>query len=60
MESTGKYPRPKELKIARNLLIPKRGLVYDYVYMRKQYGAWTKWDNLVENPSIGEKAQVWM
>ena len=55
---TGKHPRPKDLKLARNLLIPKRGSIYDYVYMRKNYGAWTKWENLVENEAIGEKAQV--
>ncbi|ESO88893.1 hypothetical protein LOTGIDRAFT_125424 [Lottia gigantea] len=56
--TTAKYPKPKDLKLARNLLIPKKGTVYDHVYIRKQYGAWCTWSSLVEPFDIESKAKV--
>ena len=50
--------RPKELKFPRSQLIPKKGLVYDHVFIRKQYGSWNPWSNLVQPVNIDEKAQV--
>ncbi|XP_033114673.1 dynein heavy chain 3, axonemal-like isoform X5 [Anneissia japonica] len=58
MDTTGKYPRPKDLKFQRSLIIPKKGSVYDFVFMRKTYGSWTSWENLVEKPNLGVKTQV--
>ncbi|XP_022099330.1 dynein heavy chain 3, axonemal-like isoform X3 [Acanthaster planci] len=58
MDSTGKHPRPKDLKFARNLLIPKRGTVYEYVYIRKVYGSWHRWETLVMASDISAKAKI--
>nr|XP_054750956.1 dynein axonemal heavy chain 3-like isoform X12 [Lytechinus pictus] len=58
METTGKHPRPKELKFARNLLIPKRGSVFDYVYTRKTFGAWNRWETFVTPTEIADNTQV--
>ncbi|XP_033642613.1 dynein heavy chain 3, axonemal-like [Asterias rubens] len=58
MDTTGKHPRPKDLKFARNLLIPKRGSVYEYVYIRKRYGSWHRWETMVTSTDIGAKAKI--
>ncbi|XP_038073730.1 dynein heavy chain 3, axonemal-like isoform X4 [Patiria miniata] len=58
MDTAGRHPRPKDLKFARNLLIPKRGTVYDYVYIRKVYGSWHRWETLVMASDIGAKAKL--
>ena len=60
MDSTGKHPRPKDLKFARSLLIPKRGSVFEYVYTRKTYGSWNRWDTMVTATEISENTQVKM
>ncbi|CAH1783205.1 unnamed protein product, partial [Owenia fusiformis] len=52
-----KYPKPPELKFARNLLIPKKGLVFDYVFMRKQYGSWYTWESQIEKIDIDDKCK---
>ncbi|XP_066284547.1 dynein axonemal heavy chain 3-like isoform X3 [Branchiostoma lanceolatum] len=55
----GKNPRPKDLKIARSLFMPKKDSVYDFVYMRKNnFGSWYKWQSLVQPVDIAEKAQL--
>ncbi|XP_071486244.1 dynein axonemal heavy chain 3-like [Diadema antillarum] len=58
MDSSGKHPRPKDLKFARSLLIPKRGSVFDYVYTRKTFGAWNRWETLVTPTEIAESTQM--
>ncbi|XP_071815449.1 dynein axonemal heavy chain 3-like isoform X3 [Apostichopus japonicus] len=58
MDQTGRHPRPAELKFARNLLIPKRGSVFDYVYIRKNYGSWNRWETLIEPTVITDKTNV--
>ncbi|XP_065937642.1 dynein axonemal heavy chain 3 isoform X7 [Magallana gigas] len=62
--TTAKYPRagnkiskPKDLKFANNLKIPKNGSVFEFVYLRKQYGSWYKWSNLISPLNIDEKAK---
>ncbi|KAL3852322.1 hypothetical protein ACJMK2_015979 [Sinanodonta woodiana] len=50
--------KPKDLKIARNLLIPKKGLVFDHVYLRRQYGSWNSWSSLVTPVNIDDKARI--
>ena len=52
------FCRPKDLKFANNLKIPKNGSVYEFVYLRKQYGSWYKWSNLISPLNIDEKAKV--
>ncbi|KAJ8047551.1 Dynein heavy chain 3, axonemal [Holothuria leucospilota] len=58
MDQAGKYPRPADLKFPRSLMIPKRGSVFDYVYTRKTYGSWNKWETLIEPTVIGGKTKV--
>lgn len=60
MDQAGKYPRPTDLKFSRSLMIPKRGSVFDYVYTRKTYGSWNKWETLIEPTVIGGKTKVGM
>ncbi|KAL4226018.1 hypothetical protein ACF0H5_014005 [Mactra antiquata] len=50
--------RPKDLKFPRGLMIPKRGLIYDHVYLRRQYGSWHHWSSLLTNVDIDEKTKV--
>ena len=52
------FYRPKDLKFPRGLMIPKRGLVYDHVYIRKQYGSWNSWTSLLSPVDIDEKTKV--
>ncbi|XP_055958183.1 dynein axonemal heavy chain 3 [Patella vulgata] len=56
--NTAKFPKPKNLKFARNLLIPKKGTIYDHVYIRKQYGSWCSWSSLVEPFNVETKAKA--
>ncbi|XP_067685210.1 dynein axonemal heavy chain 3-like [Haliotis asinina] len=58
MEATGKYPRPKNLKFARGLMIPKKGSVFDHVYIRRQYGSWHSWSSLVTSFNIDSKVKI--
>lgn len=58
LNSKSAYCRPKDLKFANNLKIPKNGSVFEFVYLRKQYGSWYKWSNLISPLNIDEKAKV--
>ncbi|XP_076804480.1 dynein axonemal heavy chain 3-like isoform X3 [Clavelina lepadiformis] len=51
------FPRPRELRIPRNLLIPKRGSVFDYVWIKKTYGSWHKWGSLTKTPELTESTK---
>jgi hypothetical protein len=50
--------RPKDLKFSRGLMIPKRGLIYDHVYIRRQYGSWYQWSSLLSNIDIDDQTKV--
>ena len=50
--------RPKDLKLSRSLLFPKKGLVYDYVYTYHLFGSWKRWTSLVKQIDLDEIAQV--
>ncbi|GAB1598116.1 dynein heavy chain 3, axonemal-like [Argonauta hians] len=50
--------RPKDMKFTRDLLIPKKGSIYDYIYLKKQYGAWRTWESLMEPTIITEKTKL--
>ncbi|XP_063719575.1 dynein axonemal heavy chain 3-like [Symsagittifera roscoffensis] len=49
---------PKDLKFPRHLLIPKRGSVYDYVFVKKSYGSWHKWEVMMETTELDEKTKA--
>ncbi|KAH9505438.1 Dynein heavy chain 3, axonemal, partial [Bulinus truncatus] len=53
-----KFPKPKDLKFPRAVLIPKKGLIYDHVFIRKQFGSWSSWSNQIQSVSIDEKSKV--
>ena len=44
--------RPKELRFSRGLIIPKKGSVFDYVYLRAPFGNWYTWQNGVEKWNV--------
>ena len=50
--------RPKNLKFPRAILIPKKGLVFDHVYQRRTFGAWSQWERMVTRVDIPNKAEV--
>ena len=52
------HARPRELRISRSLLMPKKGSVYDYVYTKKSYGSWNRWENLTVKPDLSDATQV--
>lgn len=39
--------RPKGLRLQRNLLMPKAGTVYKFVYLFRNFGSWHNWSSLV-------------
>ncbi|XP_052779096.1 dynein axonemal heavy chain 3-like isoform X2 [Mya arenaria] len=57
-EDIEKPHRPKDLKFSRGLMIPKRGLIYDHVYLRKQFGSWYHWSSLLTAVDIDEKTKT--
>ena len=52
------YNRPKELKVTRANLIPKKGLIYDHIYLKRHYTAWDSWAVFVDKIEIAERAKV--
>ncbi|XP_043943753.1 dynein axonemal heavy chain 3-like [Protopterus annectens] len=53
-----KYPQPKDLKFPRALLIPKKGRVYDFVYLQKHFSSWCMWKDLVSSVNIDDSMQL--
>ena len=53
-----KDSKPKDLSFPRTLLIPKRDTIYDFIYLRKQYGSWNTWSSLLEPQTIPPNAKV--
>uniref|UniRef100_A0A1I8FV89 DHC_N2 domain-containing protein n=1 Tax=Macrostomum lignano TaxID=282301 RepID=A0A1I8FV89_9PLAT len=56
--SSAQYPRPKGLRCARNLLIPKRGTVFDHVYVTKPFGSWVQWSSQIKPIDIEEEMKT--
>lgn len=53
------FCRPAELKFAKGLLIPKRGTIYDHVFVRKTLGGmWCTWQSLVQPINLTELTKV--
>lgn len=50
--------RPKDLKVKRSSLIPKKGLIYDHFYRHEAFGSWESWTALVQAIDIQSQAQV--
>ena len=49
---------PKTLKFPRSMLIPKKGLIYDHIYVQRLFGSWDSWSHLIEPVNIEAKAKV--
>lgn len=53
------FCRPAELKFAKGLLIPKRGTVYEHVFVRKALGGmWCTWQSQVKPINLTELTKV--
>jgi hypothetical protein len=51
--------RPKDLNIQNNLLFPRSFTVYDYVWVRKQYGGmWLNWNYLIEHQTLSPTTAI--
>jgi len=51
--------RPAELKFSKGLLIPKRGTIYEHVFVRRTLGGmWCTWQSLVKPIDITESTKV--
>jgi hypothetical protein len=46
------YPKPKVFKLARNQLFPERGLVFEWIYDKKNNGTWIPWTDIVDKAQI--------
>ncbi len=54
---TGK--RPKDLTFQNSLLFPRPFTVYDYVWVRKQYGGmWLNWNYLIEHQALASTTPI--
>lgn len=51
-----KHAKPKDLQFPKSLLPPKRDTIYDFIYIRKQYGSWNSWSTLLEPQIIAPNA----
>ncbi|CAI8006104.1 Dynein heavy chain 3, axonemal, partial [Geodia barretti] len=52
------HPRPKNIKLAKNHLLPERDTVFDY-FFQKTGGVWAPWEDLLDrNASIPAGAKV--
>ena len=56
--SNKKYPRPNDLIISMNSLIPKSLTIYDYTYDYSAKGEWITWYSMVENEKIPADVKV--
>lgn len=41
------YPKPKVFKLSKQQLFPDRGLVYEWVYDKRNNGTWISWMDLI-------------
>ncbi|XP_078409866.1 dynein axonemal heavy chain 3-like [Cetorhinus maximus] len=57
-EHDSSYPRPKDLKLPRALQIPKKGNVFDYVYLKKTFSSWYMWRDLITAVDIQQSIKL--
>lgn len=43
-----RYPKSKSFKLNKNQLFPERGIVFDYLYDKKNNGSWITWMDTVD------------
>ena len=46
------------MKFSKNLLIPKKGIVYEHRYVYTTYGSWTTWSSLIAKTELTAKTKV--
>ena len=51
--------RPDALKLPRSLMFPKKGLVFDSVYVIDAYAAYVQWKSMVPPVEFTDKTKVW-
>ncbi|XP_038666815.1 dynein heavy chain 3, axonemal-like [Scyliorhinus canicula] len=54
-ELDSSHPRPKDLKFPRALQIPKKGNVFDFVYLKKTFSSWCTWRDLITPVDIQQR-----
>ncbi|XP_078090943.1 dynein axonemal heavy chain 3-like [Mustelus asterias] len=52
------YPQPKDLKFPRALQIPKKGTVFDFVYLKKTFTSWCTWRDLITAGDIQQSINL--
>lgn len=53
------HPKPKTFKLAKNQLFPDRGLVFDFIWDKKNNGTWVNWVDMYDrNVAIPNNAKV--
>eukprot|EP00794_Sanderia_malayensis_P006878 gene6878-7653_t len=50
------YPRPKDLKLSRNVQFPGKGSIYDYYFDKATFGTWHPWEKCVVQEPIPKDA----
>ncbi|XP_071052042.1 dynein axonemal heavy chain 3 isoform X2 [Onthophagus taurus] len=46
------YPKPKSFKLTKNQLHPERGLIFDYVYDKRNNGTWVVWADTLDQKQV--------
>uniref|UniRef100_H3ANA7 AAA+ ATPase domain-containing protein n=1 Tax=Latimeria chalumnae TaxID=7897 RepID=H3ANA7_LATCH len=52
------HPRPKDLKFPRALQMPRKGSVYDFVYLQNNFYSWCMWNDLISPVSIEDNVKL--
>ena len=52
------HPRPADLKMAKNVQIPQKGLVFDHMFNKDNNG-FVPWESTMQRYVIPEDSQVW-
>ncbi|XP_032895202.1 dynein heavy chain 3, axonemal-like [Amblyraja radiata] len=50
--------KPKELKFPRALQIPRKGSVFDFVYLKKTFSSWCSWRDLVNGVAVEDSIKI--
>lgn len=56
--SNEEFPRPTNFKLSKNQLFPEKGLIFDYVFDKKNGGSWISWIEIEKDHSMSENLRV--
>lgn len=52
------YPKPKNFKLTKNQLYPDKGVIFDYVFDKKNGGAWINWTDVEKDFHATDNTKV--